>query len=118
MENIQTLNSDFNAMKEAVEAVETTKDEYVTSFSQQLEAEVEVINKEAKAIRNAAQVEMVLDINADQEEVLAFCSGLNDQLTVQIEGSKRIAKFQKLFKVREALVKHMKPLPRALFEST
>jgi hypothetical protein len=98
--NTQTLNSDFNAMKEAVEAVETTKDEYVTSFSQQLEAEVEAINKEAKAIRNAAQVEMVLDINADQEEVLAFCAGLYEKLNVQIEGSKRIAKFQKLFKVR------------------
>jgi hypothetical protein len=52
----QTLNSDFNAMKESVEAVETTKDENVSAFSQQLEAEVEVINREAKAIRNAAQV--------------------------------------------------------------
>ena len=61
---------------------------------------------------------MVLDINADQDEVLAFCGDLKEKLDAQIDASKRIAKFQKLFKVREALVKHMKPLPRALFEST
>eukprot|EP00959_Pyramimonas_sp_CCMP1952_P303224 6344946-Pyramimonas_sp.AAC.1 len=50
-----TLNTDFNTLKESMEAVETTKDEYVSSFSKQLEEEVDLINKEALSIRNKAQ---------------------------------------------------------------
>jgi tRNA splicing ligase len=45
---------------------------------------------------------MVLDINADQDEVLAFCGDLKEKLDAQIDASKRIAKFQKLFKVMES----------------
>ena len=59
----QTLNSDFNQLKESMEGVETTKDDLVSGFSQQLEADVEVITKEAVGIRNAAMVSIALNPN-------------------------------------------------------
>jgi dynein heavy chain len=97
-----TLNSDFNSLKEHMEAVETTRDEHVSLFSKQLEEEVDKINKEATNIRNQAQAELVLDQSQKNEDVIKYMSNLKEELMEQQMGSKRISKFQKLFKVMDS----------------
>eukprot|EP00854_Cymbomonas_tetramitiformis_P003966 gene3966-4937_t len=98
----QTLNTDFSALKTSMEEVEMQKDDYVSRFSQELEAQVEVINKEAVAIRTAAQHEMILDEKSDGDVVVAYVTDLREKLKVQETGAKRIQKYQKLFKVMES----------------
>lgn len=97
----QTMTSDVNQFREALEVAEASKEGFITKFSQDLDADEERLLQEAEEVRLAAQHEMILDDQSDMEEVLAYTSKLRAQIQEIRESGHRINEFRVIFKVPE-----------------
>ncbi|KAG1666392.1 hypothetical protein FOA52_006501 [Chlamydomonas sp. UWO 241] len=94
-----TMGSDYQALREAQWVAETSREKHVAAFRSDLEAQVEGITKAVAEICVVAQHEMVLDVSADQEEVLDYTRGLLERVAQQAAEAERIQRYQRLFKI-------------------
>ena len=94
-----TLITDFNHLKTVLEEAETAKDENIGRFSEELDSKVEEISKELSELKREANAEMILDIDADRESVIAYMTDLTEKVNTQKVQAKNIADYQNIFGV-------------------
>ena len=97
----QTLSPDFSNFKNSIEVAEASKDEYISQFSAVLEDDSDDVTKIAVDVRLHAQNEMILDEKSEINTVWKYTKDLVDKVGELKEQSKRIQKFQRLFRVTE-----------------
>jgi dynein heavy chain, axonemal len=82
--------------------VEGVRDDNIANFNNRLDSDFEALQHDVTDVRNAAQHEMILDEAAGHDNVVAFLTGLQQQVfKLQLE-QQRIASFQKRFHVAPA----------------
>jgi dynein heavy chain, axonemal len=87
---LATMDSDFDSLKNAVEEVEGAREENSTTFVAGLERDWEELQKAVIEIRNAAQHEMILDKDAEHDDVVAYLTNLRAKLQAQSAEEGRI----------------------------
>lgn len=94
---LATLDSDFDAMKNAIEEVEGAREEHTTTFVAGLERDWEELEKSVIEVRNAAQHEKILDKDAEHDDVVSYLTNLKGNIDVLVAEESRINSLRQEF---------------------
>lgn len=104
---LATLDSDFDALKNAIEEVEGAREENTTTFVAGLERDWEELEKNVVEIRNAAQHEKILDKDAEHDDVVSYLCNLNGKIDALVSEEERINSLRKEFNETPAASEEM-----------
>ncbi|KAG1670781.1 hypothetical protein FOA52_014009, partial [Chlamydomonas sp. UWO 241] len=102
-----TMEKTYTQLKVIMEEVETAREDNVNRYSSELESGIEGVGKTLKELRAAAQHEMVLNVQSEHAEVVAYLTDLKDQCEVQRSEAARINKYQAIFKLGQTPCEEM-----------
>ena len=77
----------------------SNREQYIHKFCMHLDRDIEELDKEAKEIKNEAQVSLITDPESDGDKVLEYVGGLLTRLDSLHKKASTYKSYQKTFKV-------------------